>query len=291
MTARLISGKARLAGVIGWPIGHSLSPALHGTWLEVHRIDGCYVPLPVSPDDLPAVLSALPRMGFVGANVTVPHKEAVVTLVDRVSETARRLGAINTLVFRDDGSSFGTNTDGYGFLESLRSAVPDWQASGGPVVLLGAGGAARAVCFTLLDAGVPEIRLCNRNLDRAERLAAAAGAAVKPLPWTDRHQALAGATLLVNSTTLGMVGQPSLELSLDDLPFEALVFDLVYRPLMTPLLLAARQRGNRIVDGLGMLLHQGRPGFEAWFHVKPTVTPALRERILTLLGEPCESSA
>lgn len=272
----ILSGKARLAGVLGWPVGHSRSPRLHGFWLDRHGIDGAYVPLPVPPGHLEAVLRALPHMGFAGANVTVPHKEAALALADHVEPLTRRIGAVNTLVVRDDGSLEGRNTDAFGFLENLRQGHPGFSAARGPAVVLGAGGAARAVIAALLDDGVPEIRLTNRTAERAQEVAAALGGNVRVVPWEEREQALDGAALVVNTTSLGMTGQLPLTLGLGALPADAVVTDIVYVPLETDLLAAARRRGNPVVDGLGMLLHQARPGFAAWFGVMPEVTEELR---------------
>jgi len=279
-TPRFLTGAARLAGVIGWPVSHSRSPRLHGYWLAEHRIDGAYLPLAVAPEALGAVLKALPRMGFRGVNVTLPHKEAALGAADRASPEARRIGAANTLVFDAEGRIEARNTDGFGFLESLREGAPGWRAAAGPAVLIGAGGAARALVVALADAGAPEIRLVNRTRDRAERLKAELGGAIRVVDWEERAAALAGAALLVNATTQGMTGEPPLDLPLDRLPASAVVNDIVYAPLETPLLAAARKRGLVAVDGLGMLLHQARPGFAAWFGVEPRVTPALREFVL-----------
>ncbi|MGE5475288.1 MAG: shikimate dehydrogenase [Bacteroidales bacterium] len=276
----IVSGKAKLAGVMGWPVGHSRSPRLHGYWLQHFGIDGAYVPLAVKPEDFEQVLRALPRMGFRGANVTVPHKEQALALADHVEPLARRIGAVNTLVVRDDGSIEGRNTDAFGFLENLRHGAPHWQAAAGPAVVLGAGGAARAVCAALVDAGVPEIRLVNRSAARAEQVAADIGGRFTVLGWDNAGAALECANLLVNTTTLGMTGQPRLELDLSALPVHAVVNDIVYAPLMTDLLVAAAARGNKVVDGLGMLLWQAVPGFEAWFGLRPEVTPALRDFVL-----------
>lgn len=275
-----LSGQAKLAGVLGWPVSHSRSPRLHGFWLRRYRIDGTYVPLAVRPESFVEAVRALPLLGFRGANVTVPHKEAALAAMDRVEDSARRIGAVNTIVIDSDGRLEGRNTDGFGFLESLRAQQPGWQAAAGPAVLLGAGGAARAVAVALIDAGAPEIRLVNRTVSRAERLAREVGGPVRVFAWDDRAVALAGAALLVNTTTLGMAGQPPLELDLDPLPPEAVVNDIVYAPLETALLAAARARGNPVVDGLGMLLHQARPGFAAWYGVEPEVTPDLRAFVL-----------
>jgi len=275
-----LTGRGRLAGVMGWPVTHSRSPRLHGYWLRRYSIDGAYVPLPVHPETVTAALRALPLLGFVGANVTVPHKESALAAVDRTTAEARRIGAVNTVVVADDGTLDGRNTDGFGFSENLRAAVPGWSARSGPAVILGAGGSARAVAATLADGGAPEIRLVNRTPERAERLAADLGGPFRVVAWNDRATALADAALLVNSTTLGMTGQPALDLELDRLPSGAVVNDIVYAPLETALLAAARARGNRVVDGLGMLLHQARPGFAAWFGVEPEVTPELRRFVL-----------
>ena len=270
------SGKAKLAGVIGWPVGHSSSPRLHGYWLEHYGIDGAYVPLGVEPANFERVLHVLPLLGFVGVNVTVPHKEAALAAVDVADPLAQRIGAVNTVIVRRDGGLEGRNSDAYGFLENIKTAAPGWDAASGPAVVLGAGGAARAVCAALVDDGAPEVRVVNRTAARAEALAAAIGSRCRVLPWSERCGALDGAGLLVNATTLGMTGQPPLDLDLDRLPAAAVVNDVVYAPLETALLKMAARRGNRTVDGLGMLLHQARPGFKAWFGVEPEVTSALR---------------
>ncbi len=275
----ILSGKARLAGVMGWPVGHSLSPRLHGFWLERYGIDGAYVPLAVAPARFERALAALAHMGFRGVNLTLPHKEAALGLCDEVAPLAQRIGAVNTLVF-EDGRLKGDNTDAFGFLENLRQGAPGWEPPSGPALVLGAGGAARAVAVALLDAGVPEMRLANRTAARAEALARALGDRVTPVPWQSRGEALEGLALLVNTTSLGMTGQPALDLDLDPLPQEALVSDIVYAPLETPLIARARARGNPAVDGLGMLLHQARPGFEAWYGVAPEVTAELRAFVL-----------
>jgi shikimate dehydrogenase len=274
------SGKARLAGVIGWPVEHSLSPRLHGYWLEQHRIDGAYVPLAVGPEDLRTALSALQALGFRGVNLTLPHKEQALELCHETDDVARRISAVNTIVVRE-GKLVGSNSDAFGFLENLKEGAPDWRADAAPAVVLGAGGASRAVVAALADAGAPEVRIVNRTRERAEALSEALGGAISVHGWDQRHAALADAGLLVNTTTLGMAGQPPLDLDLDGLPADALVTDIVYTPLMTPLLEAARVHGNPLVDGLGMLLHQARPGFEAWYGVRPEVTPALRDFVLS----------
>jgi shikimate dehydrogenase len=266
----ILSGKARLAGILGWPVAHSRSPRLHGLWLQRHGIDGAYVPLPVAPEAFADAVRGLAALGFRGANVTIPHKEAAFAVCDEVDATARRMGAVNTLVFRE-GRILGSNTDGFGFLENIRQQVPGWQAAAGPAVLLGAGGSARAITVALLEAGCPQVVLVNRTPARAEALARAVGGPVTVATTPP----LAGAALLVNTTSLGMQGQPPLEVDLAPLPAQAVVADIVYVPLETPLLAAARARGLRAVGGLGMLLHQARPGFSHWFGVDPVVDAEL----------------
>ncbi|WP_341914009.1 shikimate dehydrogenase [Ferrovibrio terrae] len=270
------------AGVIGWPVDHSRSPKLHGFWLQQHGLSGRYDKLPVPPEDLAAFMADLPKEpGFRGINVTIPHKVAALPYLAQVDPVAQRIGAVNTITVQPDGSLHGSNTDAFGFLESLKADAPGgWSPAAGPAAVLGAGGAARAIIVALLDAGTPEIRLLNRSRDKADALAAEFGSRIAPADWEARAEALGGAGLLVNTTSLGMAGQPPLDLALDDLPATALVNDIVYSPLETDLLARARARGNPVVDGLGMLLHQGRPGFEAWFGVAPAVTPELRAAVL-----------
>ena len=281
-----LTGKAKLAGVMGWPVGHSRSPQLHGHWLARYGIDGAYVPLPVRPENLAEALAALPKLGFAGVNLTVPHKEAALTMMAEIEPLARRIGAVNTVIVRPDGTLLGRNTDAYGVRMCLDEGAPQWRRGSGPAVVLGAGGAARAVVAALLDTsgkdagGVSELRLVNRSRTRAEALAAAFGGNIRVYGFDEVAPALAGATLLVNATTLGMTGQPPLALALAPLDQAASVLDLVYAPLETELLRAARARGLTAVDGLGMLLHQARPGFAAWFGVDPEVTPELRAAVL-----------
>lgn len=272
------------AGVIGWPVGHSLSPRLHAYWLDQYGIDGVYEAIAVEPENLAAFLNGLKNGVLVGVNVTIPHKQAVLAGLDTVTEQAGRIGAVNTIIIDGNGKLQGSNTDGFGFLENLTAAYPGFAAAAGPAVVLGAGGAARAVVAALADAGAPEVRLLNRTREKADNVAAdlggAAAGAVRTLDWGDRDAALDAAALLVNTTSLGMVGQAALELSLDALPASALVNDIVYAPLETELLKAAAARGNPTVDGLGMLLHQARPAFEAFFGVSPEVTDELRRYML-----------
>ncbi|NKB43196.1 MAG: shikimate dehydrogenase [Alphaproteobacteria bacterium] len=275
-----ISGHAKLAGVMGWPISHSLSPRLHSYWLHQYDINGAYVPLPVAPDNLEHALRALSSLGFRGVNLTVPHKESALLIMDTVSDIARRIGAVNTVFVTDDGKLSGTNTDASGFIENLRLNAPKWQAKSGAAVVLGAGGAARAVVAALIDAEVPEIRVLNRTMEKAEQLAETLKGPIKIVDWANRDTALEDAALLVNTTILGMINQPQLEVSLDALPKTAVVNDLVYAPLETDLLANARHLGLHTVDGLGMLLHQAVPGFEGWFGVRPKVTTELRDVVL-----------
>lgn len=275
----ILSGAARLAGVLGWPVTHSRSPRLHGLWLRRHAIDGAYLPLPIAPQDFETAVRVLAALGFRGANVTLPHKEAAFAVCDEVAASARRAGAVNTLVFRD-GRILGSCTDGFGFLENLRDAVPGWAATG-PAVLLGAGGAARAIAVALLDVGCPRLTLVNRTPARAEALAHALGGPVVVADPSLQAAALRDAALLVNTTSLGMAGQPPLALDLASMPDGAVVVDIVYVPRETPLLVAARARGLHAVPGLGMLLHQARPGFAEWFGVTPVVDAELYEFVAT----------
>ena len=264
-----------LAGVMGWPVAHSRSPAIHNHWIAQYSLKGAYVQLPVQPQNLEAAIRGLPALGFAGCNITVPHKVNAMQLMDTLHPAARRVAAINTVVVQADGSLLGMNNDGYGYIQSLRDAQPDWRGDAGPALVMGAGGAARAIVVALLDEGAPEVRLCNRTQEKAQALKDAFGDRVTVVPWADRNSAMAGVRLLVNTTTQGMHGQPALDVALDDLPAEALVSDAIYIPLETPLLAAARQRGHQTVNGLGMLLNQARPAFQAWFGVQPELTPGL----------------
>jgi shikimate dehydrogenase len=269
-----------LAGVIGSPIAHSKSPRLHRHWLAKYGIAGDYVPLHVEKDDLREVLRALPKMGFVGANVTIPHKVAVLDIADQVSDRATLIGAANTLIFHEDGKIIADNTDGYGFLANLKQGAPNWRPDLGPAAVLGAGGAARAVIVTLLDAGVPEILLANRTRTKADILRSEFGSRVRVFEWVQAGNMIEAATTVVNTTSLGMVGSPELRVPLDGLQPRTVVTDLVYNPLRTHLLDEAEKAGCTVVDGLGMLLHQGVPGFERWFGVRPEVDQATRDAVL-----------
>ena len=272
--------KIPLAGVLGSPIAHSRSPQLHGHWLKTYEIPGFYIPMDVSPGNLEQVLRTLPQAGFRGVNVTIPHKEQALEIADTVSDRAKRIGAANTLTFLPDGCIEADNTDGYGFLTNLQQGAPDWKPASGPAVVLGAGGAARAVIVALLDAGVPEIRLSNRTKSRAEQLRADFGDQVVVSTWGDTSADLQGAALLVNTTSLGMVGKPALDLEIEGIDPGTVVTDLVYTPLETDLLKKAAALGCSTVDGVGMLLHQAAPGFSRWFGKDPVVDQDLRNAVL-----------
>ena len=268
--------KFLLAGVMGFPVMHSRSPKLHNYWLAHYGLQGTYVPLAIPRNKLGAALRALPALGFAGCNLTIPHKQAALELVDKLDPLAQRIGAVNCVVVAPDGSLGGFNHDAFGYIESIREAHPHWRADTGPIVMIGAGGGARAVLVGLIEQGAREIRLINRTAARAQELAREFGDAVTAVEWEKRNAALEKAVLLVNTTSQGMVGEPPLDLALDRLPASALVSDIVYIPRETPLLAAARMRGNPTVNGLGMLLHQARPAFHAWFGIMPEVTPELR---------------
>lgn len=269
-----------LAGVIGRPIGHSKSPLLHNHWLQRYGIKGHYIPMDVAANDLAHVLNILPKAGFRGVNVTIPHKETVLDIADVISDRASLIGAANTLTFQSDGKLHADNTDGVGFIANLRQNAPGWDATAGPALVLGAGGAARAIVASLLHERVPQILLANRTRARADALKAHFGGKVEIVDWNNVSSRLGEASTLINTTSLGMTGKEDLKLSLDNLQPTTLVTDLVYTPLITSLLAAADEKGCPIVDGLGMLLHQGAPGFERWFGQTPQVDDALREVML-----------
>lgn len=272
--------KIPLAGVIGSPVAHSRSPRLHRHWLTTYGIQGHYIPMDVAASDLEHVIRTLPKMGFVGVNVTIPHKEAVMAIADQITDRATLIGAANTLIFRPDGKIHADNTDGYGFITNLQQGAPDWDPTSGPAVVLGAGGASRAVVASLIEAGVPEILLTNRTRDRAERLREDFGQKVTVVDWVKAGNLFDGASVVINTTSLGMVGKPELRVPLDGLEAGTVVTDLIYAPLQTRLLKEAEEAGCTVVDGLGMLLHQAVPGFERWFGQRPEVDNATRAAAL-----------
>ena len=268
-----------LAGVMGWPVLHSRSPLMHNYWFSQQNLRGSYVPLEIKPGSVGAALRAMAPLGFSGCNLTIPHKLEAMDIVDELDDVAKKIGAISCVVVREDQSLFGTNNDWLGFIGNIKQQVPDWRANAGPVVVLGAGGGARAICYALLSEGATEIRLVNRTKAHAEIIASEFGGPIQTLPWDLRHDALDGAAMLVNTTSQGMVGMAELDLTLDALPTAALVSDIIYTPLETRLLAAARQRGNMTINGLGMLLHQGKPAWRMWFDVEPEVTDELRQKM------------
>jgi shikimate dehydrogenase len=275
-----MSEEVTLAGVIGDPIGHSRSPIVHGHWLKRHGLKGFYVPLHVSRENFADVLRVLPKMGFRGVNVTVPHKELAINLADSVTDRAALIGAANTLTFTKDGKVQADNTDGVGFLRNLKQVAPGWSASDGPCLVLGGGGAARAVVAALLEDGAPKVIIMNRTKARVEAIRDHFGAKVEVQDWTQIPEIIGSVATLVNTTTLGMVGGYPLSINLDNLKSKTLVTDVVYTPLRTDLLVKAEAQGCRVVDGLGMLLHQAVPGFERWFGPTPVVDEELRQAVL-----------
>lgn len=273
-----------MAAVMGWPVMHSLSPLMHNTWMEQEGLKGTYVPLAIEPGTLEPALRALHPLGFAGCNLTIPHKLDAMTIVDEVDEVARKIGAMSCVVVREDGSLFGTNNDWLGFVGNLKQFFPDFRADTGPVTVIGAGGGGRAVCYAMLDQGASEIRLVNRTPEEPALIAAEFGGPITPVSWADRHDALDGAVMVVNATSQGMKGEPALDIGLDTLPVSALAVDIIYTPLETPFLTAARMRGNPTLNGLGMLLHQGPAAWKLWFGIEPAITDALRQRMEQALG-------
>lgn len=272
------------AGVIGWPIAQSRSPLIHQTWLKELGLQGAYEKYAVKPEDLQHFIQKLQQNGFAGLNLTIPHKQSILPLVDDITDDARAIGAANTIWFEGD-KLIGGNTDAYGFVTHLKESAPLWQPEL-PAVLLGAGGACRAVIHALQQEGVKNIILTNRTAERAAELARDFGPSVQTLAWSDRNLALDEAGLLVNTTSLGMVGKPSLEIDISGMPKKAVVYDIVYAPLETPLLKAAKTANLSTVDGLGMLLHQAVPGFEKWFGARPEVTKTLYAKVLADINGP-----
>ena len=276
--------KFHLAAVMGWPVMHSLSPLMHNSWMEQEGLKGTYVPLAIEPGTLDPALRALHPLGFAGCNLTIPHKLEAMAIVDGVDDVARKIGAMSCVVVREDGTLFGTNNDWLGFIGNLKQFFPDFRADTGPVTVIGAGGGGRAVVHAMLDQGAREIRLVNRTLERAAAIAAEFGGPITPVRWEERHEALDGAGMVVNATSQGMKGEPVLDIRLDALPVSALAVDIIYTPLETPFLHAARMRGNPTLNGLGMLLHQGPAAWKRWFGIEPAITDALRRRMEQVLS-------
>jgi len=270
----------KLAGVMGWPITQSRSPILHNYWIEKYNLNGRCVPLAVKPERLTHAIRGLPALGFRGCNLTMPHKQFAMTMVDSLTDTAIRIGAINCIVVDDDGKMSGTNNDGNGYVLSVQEVAPHWKPSDGPIAILGAGGAARAIIVALLERGAKEVRVINRTFDKAVALAKEFHPVIKSMPWDKRSDAIDDVTLLVNATNQGMIGKPVLDISRDKLSSRTLVSDLIYVPPETAFLAAAKARGNVTINGLGMLLHQARPAFQAWFGILPEITRELRVKIM-----------
>ncbi|TQS70444.1 shikimate dehydrogenase [Rhodobacteraceae bacterium] len=277
----MTENKIPLAGVIGHPIAHSKSPVLHQYWLKKHGINGHYIPMDVAPENLETILRSLPKAGFLGCNITIPHKESALKIADVISDRAALIGSANTLIFSENGKIHADNTDGYGFISNIRDSIPNWSAQAGPAAVLGAGGASRAIIAALIESGAPEIRIANRTRARADSLRAQFGARVVVYDWAQAPNMFEGAKTAINTTSLGMQGQPDFRVSLDALSDTAVATDIVYSPLKTRFLEAAEARGCKIIDGLGMLLHQAAPGFERWFGQRPEITAELREAVLT----------
>ena len=270
-----------VAAVLGHPINHSKSPRLHNYWLSLFNIDGYYIPLDIDPRNFENSIRALSGLGFVGANVTIPYKEKVLKIADKISDRAAIIGAANTLTFLQDGRIYADNTDGYGFLQNIKCKYNDWTAGEGTSVVFGAGGASRAILGALIEDGANDIILANRTRSRADQLRSDFGAKIKVVDWMKVQNYLSDASTVINATSLGMDGKAELPIPLQGLKKNTLVTDIVYTPLNTPLLENAAKRGCRTVDGLGMLIHQAIPGFERWFGVKPDVSENLRKLLIS----------
>ena len=269
-----------VVAVLGHPINHSKSPRLHNFWLSELCVNGYYIPLDIDPRDFEKHIRSLPQLGFVGANVTIPYKEKVLKVADKISDRAALIGASNTLTFLPDGKIYADNTDGYGFIQNIKSKYNDWSAKDGMSLVFGAGGASRAILGALIEDGANEIVLANRTRSRADQLRSDFGAKIKVVDWMKVQNYLNDASNVINTTSLGMVGKADLPIPLDKLTKNTLVTDIVYTPLETPLLAYASKHGCRTVDGLGMLIYQAIPGFERWFGVKPADSQILRELLI-----------
>ena len=281
----MLNGKTKIAGVIGWPIAHSQSPRLHNFWLQELSLNGVYIPLEVHPSDIIEAFKSLPKLGFSGVNITVPYKEQICDILDHIDPFAARVGAVNTIVIGENGQMFGTNSDGFGFLENVKQSIPLWDPIASKVVVVGAGGATRSIIASLIDVGVTNIRIVNRTFERAKVLVEQINYPIEIFSWHNIDDAIIGSNFFINTTTLGMYGQPPLLCDLTKLAPDAIVTDIVYSPLTTPLLSNAKKLGFAVVDGLGMLLHQARPGFKSWFGYMPEVSPKLRSFIIEGIGD------
>ena len=268
--------KFYMAGVMGWPVMHSRSPMMHNYWMKQQGMKGTYVFLGIKPEGLESALRALHPLGFSGCNLTIPHKLDAMTMVDEVDDTAIKIGAISCVIVREDGTLSGTNNDWLGFLGNLKHQQPDWRADSGPCTVIGAGGGGRAVVYGLLEEGAKEVRLVNRTQHNAERIAEDFNGPISVYPWKERNSLLEGAATVINVTNQGMVGEASLDITLEKLAPDALAADIIYTPLESPFLTAAAKRQNKTVNGLGMLLHQGPPAWKRWFGIEPTITNELR---------------
>jgi shikimate dehydrogenase len=275
-----MSKKYIISGVMGWPVAHSRSPLIHNHWIQQYQLNGAYGLFPVPPEKLHEAILGIKALGLAGCNVTIPHKVTAMQHMDWVDPLAQQMGAINTVVLQPNGELHGFNTDGIGYIQSLKDEDANWQADERPIVVIGAGGAARGIVLSLIHAGASHIRLVNRTNANALAMADEFGPAVTAVAWSQRHECLSDASLLINTTNQGMDGQAALDLDLAQLPESALVSDAIYIPLETPLLQQARARGNTTINGLGMLLNQARPGFEAWFGVTPEITPSLKQKLI-----------
>lgn len=275
-----MSSKFITAGVIGWPVSHSRSPIIHNHWVHQYGLAGCYGLFPVAPGNLEKALQGIRALGIAGCNITIPYKIEAMKFMDWIDPLAERIGAINTVVVQANGELHGFNTDGFGYVQSLRDANPQWRADLGPVVIVGAGGAARSIIVSMINEGARDIRIINRTMSKAQDLAEEFGNTVNAVDWADRHNVLNDAALLTNTTSQGMVNEPALDLNIRQLPKSALVSDVIYAPLETPLLTQAKKQGNTTVNGLGMLIHQARPAFHAWFGVMPDCAQELNQKII-----------
>lgn len=269
-----------VAAVIGHPVNHSRSPRMHNFWLAHFGLEGYYIPLDIDPKKFERSIRNLPELGLVGANITIPYKEKVLKIADKISDRAALVGAANTLTFLQNGGIYADNTDGYGFLQNIKSKYKDWSARDGITVVFGAGGASRAILAALIEDGASDIILANRTRSRADQLRSDFGAKIKVVEWMKIQNYLSEASTIINTTSLGMVGKTDLPIPLNALKKNTLVTDIVYTPIETHLLATAAKMGCRTVDGLGMLIHQAIPGFERWFGIKPGDSQALRELLI-----------